>query len=42
MTSPFVRVSAVETPAPDLRTTVLGTPLVVPMILAPVGSSRMF
>ena len=33
---------AVETPAPDLRTTVLGTPLSMPLILAPVGSSRMF
>jgi isopentenyl diphosphate isomerase/L-lactate dehydrogenase-like FMN-dependent dehydrogenase len=33
---------AVETPAPDLRTTVLGTPLALPLILAPVGSSRMF
>jgi isopentenyl diphosphate isomerase/L-lactate dehydrogenase-like FMN-dependent dehydrogenase len=34
--------SAVKTPAPDLRTTVLGTPLALPFILAPVGSSRMF
>ena len=42
MTSRFVRLSAVETPSPDLRTTVLGTPLSMPMILAPVGSSRMF
>jgi len=33
---------AVETPAPDLRTTVLGTPLSLPVIFAPVGSSRMF
>jgi isopentenyl diphosphate isomerase/L-lactate dehydrogenase-like FMN-dependent dehydrogenase len=33
---------AVETPPPDLRTTVLGTPLALPVILAPVGSSRMF
>jgi L-lactate dehydrogenase (cytochrome) len=33
---------AVETPAPDLRTTVLGTPVSMPVILAPVGSSRMF
>ena len=32
----------VATPAPDLRTTVLGTPLALPFILAPVGSSRMF
>ncbi len=38
----FRPLSAVETPAPDLRTTVLGTPLSMPMILAPVGSSRMF
>ena len=27
---------------PDLRTTVLGTPIALPLILAPVGSSRMF
>jgi L-lactate dehydrogenase (cytochrome) len=33
---------AVETPPPDLRTTVLGAPLSMPVILAPVGSSRMF
>jgi L-lactate dehydrogenase (cytochrome) len=33
---------AVEAPTPDLRTTVLGTPLALPLILAPVGSSRMF
>jgi L-lactate dehydrogenase (cytochrome) len=33
---------AVETPAPDLATTVLGTPLALPLIFAPVGSSRMF
>jgi L-lactate dehydrogenase (cytochrome) len=33
---------AVETPAPDLGTTVLGTPLALPLIFAPVGSSRMF
>jgi len=33
---------AVEVPASDLRTTVLGTPLAVPFIFAPVGSSRMF
>jgi L-lactate dehydrogenase (cytochrome) len=33
---------AVETPSPDLRTTVLGTPLALPLIFAPVGSSRMF
>jgi isopentenyl diphosphate isomerase/L-lactate dehydrogenase-like FMN-dependent dehydrogenase len=34
--------SAVETPVSDLRTTVLGTPISMPLILAPVGSSRMF
>jgi L-lactate dehydrogenase (cytochrome) len=34
--------SAVATPSCDLRTTVLGTPLSLPLILAPVGSSRMF
>jgi isopentenyl diphosphate isomerase/L-lactate dehydrogenase-like FMN-dependent dehydrogenase len=33
---------AVETPPPDLRTSVLGTPIALPIILAPVGSSRMF
>jgi isopentenyl diphosphate isomerase/L-lactate dehydrogenase-like FMN-dependent dehydrogenase len=33
---------AVETPPSDLRTTVLGTPVALPLILAPVGSSRMF
>jgi L-lactate dehydrogenase (cytochrome) len=33
---------AVETPPPDLKTTVLGTPIALPIILAPVGSSRMF
>jgi L-lactate dehydrogenase (cytochrome) len=33
---------AVETPPPDLKTTVLGTPIALPVILAPVGSSRMF
>ena len=33
---------AVETPPPDLRTTVLGTPIALPVIFAPVGSSRMF
>ena len=32
---------AVATPACDLRTTVLGTPLSMPLILAPVGSSRL-
>ena len=34
--------SAVETPTCDLRTTVLGIPIALPLILAPVGSSRMF
>jgi L-lactate dehydrogenase (cytochrome) len=34
--------SAVATGAIDLRTTVLGTELALPFILAPVGSSRMF
>src|SRR5262245_31871456 len=34
--------SAVATPACDLRTTVLGTPLAMPFLLAPLGSSRMF
>src|SRR5207302_8071418 len=38
----FRRRCAVETPAPDLRTTVLGIPIALPLILAPVGSSRMF
>jgi L-lactate dehydrogenase (cytochrome) len=33
---------AVETPTPHLETTVLGTPIALPIILAPVGSSRMF
>jgi L-lactate dehydrogenase (cytochrome) len=33
---------AVETPPTDLRTTVLGTPIALPVIFAPVGSSRMF
>lgn len=32
---------AVATPACDLRNTVLGTPLSMPLILAPVGSSRL-
>ena len=32
---------AVATPACDLRTTVIGTPLSIPLILAPVGSSRL-
>jgi len=34
--------SAVDTPPPDLATTVLGTDISLPIILAPVGSSRMF
>ena len=34
--------SAVATRACDLRTTVLGTTLDLPFLLAPVGSSRMF
>src|SRR5437773_911267 len=34
--------SAVATPACDLGTTVLGTSLSMPLILAPVGSSRLF
>jgi L-lactate dehydrogenase (cytochrome) len=34
--------SAVDTPSPDLGTIVLGTPISLPIILAPVGSSRMF
>jgi isopentenyl diphosphate isomerase/L-lactate dehydrogenase-like FMN-dependent dehydrogenase len=34
--------SAVATPACDLTTTVLGTTLSMPVLLAPVGSSRMF
>ncbi len=33
---------AVETPPPDLRATVLGTSIALPLILAPVGSCRMF
>ena len=33
---------AVETPPPDLETTVLGIPIAMPIVLAPVGSSRMF
>ncbi|MGE0043788.1 MAG: alpha-hydroxy acid oxidase [Vicinamibacterales bacterium] len=33
---------AVANPAPDLGTTVLGTRLALPFMLAPVGSSRMF
>jgi L-lactate dehydrogenase (cytochrome) len=34
--------SAVATPNCDLKTTVLGLPIDLPIILAPVGSSRMF
>jgi len=34
--------SAVATPSCDLKTTVLGTPIDLPIVLAPVGSSRMF
>jgi isopentenyl diphosphate isomerase/L-lactate dehydrogenase-like FMN-dependent dehydrogenase len=33
---------AVQVPACDLRTTVLGTPLALPFLLAPIGSSRLF
>jgi isopentenyl diphosphate isomerase/L-lactate dehydrogenase-like FMN-dependent dehydrogenase len=33
---------AVSTAPPDLRTTVLGTPVSFPILLGPVGSSRMF
>jgi len=33
---------AVATASCDLRTTVLGIPLSMPLVLAPVGSSRMF
>jgi L-lactate dehydrogenase (cytochrome) len=33
---------AVAIPSVDLRTTVLDTPLQIPFILAPIGSSRMF
>jgi L-lactate dehydrogenase (cytochrome) len=34
--------SAVAVPSCDLRTTVLGTEISMPLLLAPVGSSRMF
>jgi L-lactate dehydrogenase (cytochrome) len=37
----FRPLCAVATPACDLRTTVLGTSLPMPLILAPVGSSRL-
>ena len=33
---------AVATPACDLRTTVVGVPMTLPFMLAPIGSSRMF
>jgi L-lactate dehydrogenase (cytochrome) len=33
---------AVATPSCDLKTTVLGMPISMPLVLAPVGSSRMF
>jgi L-lactate dehydrogenase (cytochrome) len=33
---------AVATPSTDLRTTVLGTPVSMPLLLGPVGSCRMF
>jgi L-lactate dehydrogenase (cytochrome) len=33
---------AVETPPPSLNTTVVGTAIALPFVLAPVGSSRMF
>ena len=33
---------AVATPVCDLRTTVMGIPLALPFLLAPIGSSRMF
>jgi L-lactate dehydrogenase (cytochrome) len=34
--------SAVFTPSVDLSTTILGTPIDVPFLLAPIGSSRLF
>jgi L-lactate dehydrogenase (cytochrome) len=34
--------SAVAIPGVDIKATVLGTPLAVPFILAPIGSSRLF
>jgi len=34
--------NAVECPAPNLRTTVLGAQISLPFLLAPVGSSRLF
>lgn len=41
-TLPFRPRSAVATATCDLRTTVLGTELSMPLLLAPVGSSRLF
>jgi isopentenyl diphosphate isomerase/L-lactate dehydrogenase-like FMN-dependent dehydrogenase len=38
----FLPHCAVDAPPVDLRTTVLGTPISMPIVLAPVGSSRMF
>ena len=38
----FLPRNAVASPSYDLRTTVLGTPIDLPFILAPVGSSRLF
>ena len=38
----FAPRSAVETPAPRIGVTVLGLEIALPVILAPVGSSRMF
>src|SRR6476619_2896149 len=33
---------AVVTPQCDLRTTIMGTPMQLPFVLGPIGSSRMF
>src|SRR4029079_18720564 len=38
----FLPRCAVETPSPELKTTVLGTPISMPIMFAPVGSTRMF
>jgi isopentenyl diphosphate isomerase/L-lactate dehydrogenase-like FMN-dependent dehydrogenase len=38
----FLPRCAVDAPPPDLKTTVLGTPISMPIMLGPVGSSRMF
>jgi L-lactate dehydrogenase (cytochrome) len=38
----FQPLCAVPTPAVSLRTTVVGTPIDLPFLLAPLGSSRMF